>query len=84
MHGARSWIHINSDGLATFINVKCRGRYWIILSLPLTQDKHSFGAIDQFLDDFNTVGHNEHWKPESIDNNSWRAEAIHLKAGSHL
>ena len=82
--GARSWIHIDSDGLATFIDVKCGGRYWILFSPPLTQDKHSFGAIDQFLDNFNTVGYDERWKPESVDDNSWRAEAIHLKAGSRL
>jgi hypothetical protein len=51
--GAWHYIHIDSDGLGTFIDVKCGGKWWVVFSPPTKLGKHGFGAIDTFLNTFN-------------------------------
>ncbi len=72
--GGRHWVHIDSDGLATFIDVRCGGKWWIIFTPLEGQDKYIFASIDQFFDGFETIN------PPG----RYSAEAIYLTPGTRL
>lgn len=86
--GARHWIHIVSDGLGTFVDVKCGTQWWIIFGPPENQGKYAFGSVEMFLDDFDTNGIQEgrFWIDGDGNrrDNAWVAEAVLLSAGSRL
>ncbi len=73
-HSARHHTHIDSDGLGTYVDVRCGGKWWIVFCPFDGQDEHSFSSIDAFLDNFDT----------SSPDNRWRAEAVHLTPGTRL
>ena len=73
--GARHWIHIDSDGLGTFVDVKCGAKWWILFTPLEGQDKHAFSSIDQFLNDFDVV---------RLTDGRWEAEAVYLTEGNRL
>jgi len=83
--GARHWIHIDSDGLGTFIDVKCGGKWWVVFSPPAKLGKHGFGAIDTFLNNFNVDGENKgRFGDEVDDDDRWIAEGVYLSEGTRL
>lgn len=69
--GARHWIHIDSDGLGTFVDVRCGGKWWIVFT---SDDNQAFASIDQFFGNFRTT---------KIPKN-WVAEAVYLTPGTRL
>ena len=84
--GARHWIHIDSDGFGTFIDVKCGGKWWILFGPSVGGTKKDFAEIDTFLDNFDTnaeIGGRFDLKVEK-NNTFWVAEAIYLSPGTRL
>jgi hypothetical protein len=71
--GARHWIHIDSDGLGTFVDVLCGGKWWILFCPPKGKSKTAFGSIDIFLNGFETDAPGP-----------WVAEAVYLAPGTRL
>ncbi len=84
--GGRHWIHIDADGLATFIDLQCGGKWWIVLCPPEHLGKHGFASIRTFLGGFDTNGVDQaRWGPRQDGNqDQWRAEAIYLTEGTRL
>ncbi len=82
--GARSWLHLDSDGLGTYIDVQCGGRWWITLN----STKDTFGSIEYFLNGFDTNGIDQgRWDSNSMEldeNRDWTAEAVFLSKGTRL
>lgn len=89
--GARHWIHIDSDGFGTYLDVQCGGKWWITFNPPATKDKMAFADIFQFLDGFDTNAENDsYWaiaadgEKEIDEATAWVAEAIYLSPGTRL
>jgi len=72
--GARSWIHIDCDGLSTVVDPLCGGRLWLLYSPHDEYEDNIFGDIDQFFHEFD-VTNPPHY---------WRVEAVYLQAGTRL
>jgi hypothetical protein len=53
--GARHWIHIDSDGLATNVDVLCGIRWWLLFTPSETFDLTNFGDLDQFFFEFDVT-----------------------------
>ena len=80
---ARHWIHIDSDGLGTFVDVQCGGKWWILFGPADGETKDAFGFIDQFLNDFDTRSERaDEWG--STSEGLWLAEAVYLSPGTRL
>jgi hypothetical protein len=71
---ARHWTHIDSDGLATFVDVINGEKIWILLKPYLDGEPDPSGHIDVYLEDFN---------PAQV-NPTWEAEAVLLTPGTRL
>jgi hypothetical protein len=71
--GARDWIHIDSDGLGTYVDVQCGGKWVLIFTPSDMYDVTSFADIKQFMK----------FNPSALDDR-WMVEAVYLKAGSRL
>ncbi len=69
--GLRHWVHINCDGLGTFIYVACGGK-WILFRLHMLGEPDSTGYVDLFLDDFD---------PAMVVK-TWDAEVVFLMTGT--
>ena len=86
--GARHWIHIDSDGLGTYIDVKCGGKWWILFVAPDGQTKKTFSWVDTFLGDFETnpeLGGRWDLKAKAGQQGDlWVAEAVYLTPGTRL
>jgi hypothetical protein len=84
--GARHWIHIDSDGLGTFIDVQCGGKIWIVFSPPANRGKYDFASIEQYLDFEVTPSEGGCWDVdiEPKDSEHWIAEAVYLSRGTRL
>ena len=84
--GARHWIHIDSDGLGTFIDVQCGGKWWILFGPPDGQSKAFFGSIETFLNNFDlNAEKGGRWDVEAdVDELPWVAEAVYLTPGTRL
>jgi hypothetical protein len=63
--GARHWIHIDSDGLGTFVDMRCGGNWWIIFTPP-DGDKYALASIDQFLGNFDITRVPDQWVVEAV------------------
>jgi hypothetical protein len=72
--GARSWIHIDCDGLATIINVVSGARAWMVYTPDDPPSDSNFGEIDLFIDDFDVT------RPPR----DWRVEMVYLQPGTCL
>jgi hypothetical protein len=72
--GARHWIHIDSDGLATNVDVLCGIRWWLLFTPSETFDLTNFGDLDQFFFEFDVTHPPEHWT----------VEAVYLQPGTRL
>jgi len=80
--GALHFLHIDCEGLGTFIDVKCGEKIFFvprpnILSHPSpSRDGHdTFGNLELFLEDYS---------PENPVRSLWSVEAILLSAGSRM
>jgi hypothetical protein len=88
--GGRHWMHVDSDGLGTFIDVKTGLKMWIVFSPPSAHSPHRFASIDTFLDGFDTNGVvGGRWDIDSrmIDSDNddrWIAEAVCLGKDTRL
>ena len=84
MRGARSWAHLDSDGMGTYIDVQCGGRWWITLN----SGRGAFGSIENFLNEFDTNGVDQgRWDVNSMvsdEHGDWIAEAVFLTRGTRL
>jgi hypothetical protein len=74
-NGALHYFHIDSDGLGTWVEVKCGLKLWVI-ARPKDDKVPSFSDIDAFL---KNIG--EGTCPNS---DSWIVEAVVLEPGSRL
>ena len=50
--GARHWIHLDSDGLGTFIDVRVGGKWWFLFALLDENGYSHFFSVRDFLVDF--------------------------------
>jgi len=82
--GARHWMHIDADGLGTFLDTKAGTKLWILFGHCTGGDRHMFGSTDIYLGGFDTNGINEGLWSRSVDDQSWRAEAVYLTPGTRL
>ena len=85
--GARHWIHIDSDGFGTYLDVQCGGKWWITFNPPAEKDKAAFADVFQFLDNFETNAEDGSYWALAAQNNettAWIAEAIYLSPGTRL
>lgn len=75
-NGARSWMHIDADGLATRFEVMC-GAKWIVIGRPPLADEtsHFFSDRSLFTGDFAV---------EDASSASWKYEALYLAPGAAL
>jgi len=81
-------MHIDSDGLGTFIKTQCGGKWWIIFGPPAGKTKHVFGSVSQFLASFDTNreegGRWDLDKEDIEEGDLWIAEAVYLSPGTEL
>lgn len=89
--GSRHWIHIDSDGLGTFVDTQCGAKWWILFAPPAGQSKHWFGSVELYLNGFDTNGINGgRWDlgnsgdPPDQGGDLWIAEAVYLTPGMRL
>lgn len=90
--GARHWLHIDSDGFGTYIDVQTGQKWWIVFNPPANGDKRAFGNIEQFLHQFDTNAEegsiwdidDDDSDTDSDEDRQWIAEAICLSEGSRL
>jgi hypothetical protein len=75
--GALHWIHIDSDGFATYIDVQTGGKLWIIARPKLSSGKgyNDFSQLNLFLDGFDIS--------DPCDD-KWDLEAVFLRKGTRL
>jgi hypothetical protein len=71
---SRHWMHIDSNGVATFIEVMCGGKWWILFKPDFHNDPDPSANTDLFLNDFDT----------STAVRTWDAEAVYLRRGTRL
>ena len=64
--GARHWIHVDSDGLGTIVDVLCGGRWWLLFTPSKNFDLTNFGDIDHFFFDFDVTNPPDHWDVEAV------------------
>ena len=72
--GARHWTHIDSDGLGTFIDVRCGGKWWFLLETADVNQGTHFCSIRDFLNDFDN----------KTVSNKFHVEAVYLTPGTRL
>lgn len=72
--GSRHWVHLDSDGLGTFVDVRSGKKWWILLKPHLEGEVWPSAHVDLFLNDFDP----------SIAVKTWDAEAILLTPGTRL
>ncbi len=85
--GGRHWIHVDSDGLGTYIDVQCGGKWWIIFCPPDGQTKYAFSEILTFLNSFDTnaeLGGRWELRTGEQEQFPWVAEAVYLTPGTRL
>jgi hypothetical protein len=83
--GARHWIHIDSDGMGTYIDVQCGGKWWILFCPPDGQTKLTFSWVETFLGQFDIKSQAGRWDTKNtLVNDLWVAEAIYLAPGTRL
>jgi hypothetical protein len=74
--GARSWSHIDADGLATRFEVMCGAKMFVMGRPPLTdEDDHFFSDRRLFTGDFAV---------EDATSAKWKYEAVYLAPGAAL
>lgn len=72
--GARSWTHLDCDGMATFVDVICGKKYWILFRPHLEGEADPFAHVDLYLHDYDPA----------ISVDTWDAEAVLLEPGTRL
>ncbi len=72
--GARHWVHIDCDGLGTFVNVLCGLKLWMLFKPHLHGEPDSTAHVDLFLDDFDPA----------VAVKTWDVEAVLLTPGTRL
>ena len=72
--GALHWIHVDADGLGTFVDMRCGGKWWLLFTPPVGQSQmEAFGRVDH-LRDFDV---------KNLDI-GWLVEAVYLTPGTRL
>jgi hypothetical protein len=80
--GARSWTHIDADGLGTRFEVAC-GAKWIVIGRPLLSDDDSDGlTICKFFSDRRLFTGD--FAVEDASSAVWQYEAVYLAPGTAL
>jgi hypothetical protein len=79
--GARSWMHIDADGLATRFEVMC-GAKWIVIGRPPVTDEENNDFINHFFSDRRLFTGD--FAVEDAGSASWKYEAVYLAPGSAL
>jgi hypothetical protein len=74
-NGALHYLHIDSDGFGTWVEVQCGLKLWVIVR-PKDGTVPSFTDIDGFLKDFG--------EGNSPNQDQWTCEAVVLAPGSRL
>lgn len=72
--GSRHWPHIDSDGLATYIDVVTGMKFWILFHPHLDNEPEPSAHVDLFLNDFDP----------SVAVKTWDAELVVLTPGTRL
>ena len=72
--GARHWVHVDCDGLGTYINVLCGLKLWLVFKPHLHGEPDSMAHVDLFLDDFDPA----------VVVKTWDVEAVLLTPGTRL
>lgn len=72
--GSRHWPHLDSDGLATFLDLLTGRKLWILLRPHLDNEPDAASHVDVFLDDYDP----------SVVVKTWDAEAVFLTPGTRL
>jgi len=72
--GSRHWPHLDSDGLATYVELLIGKKLWILFRPNLDNEPDAGAHISVFLDDFDT----------SVAVKTWDAEAVVLTPGTRL
>jgi hypothetical protein len=72
--GSRHWVHLDSDGLATFVDVIHGKKWWILLRPHLEGEPDPSAHVDLYLNDFDPA----------VAVKTWEAEAVLLTPGTRL
>ena len=72
--GARHWVHVDCNGLATIIELLCGAKWWILFRPLMPGEPDPTAHVDLFLDDFDP----------SVVVKTWDAEAVLLRPGTRL
>ena len=72
--GARHWMHLDCDGLGTFVDVVCGGKWWLLFKPHLEGESQSSAHTDLYLNDFDPA----------IAVETWDVEAVYLTPGTRL
>ena len=67
-------MHLDSDGTATFVDVKVGKKWWILLKPHLDGELDPSAHVDLYLNDFDPA----------IAVKTWEAEAVLLTPGTRL
>jgi hypothetical protein len=79
--GARSWMHIDADGLGTRFEVVC-GAKWIVIGRPPLADENGDDFINHFFSDIRLFTGD--FAVEDASSASWQYEAVYLAPGTAL
>jgi hypothetical protein len=72
--GSRHWVHVDSDGLATFVDPIAGKKWWILLRPHMEGEPDASAHIDLYLNDYDPA----------VVVKTWEAEAVLLAPGTRL
>jgi hypothetical protein len=83
--GARSWMHIDADGLATRFVVMC-GSKWIVIGRPPLADEDGDEEGDEYINHFFSDRRlfTGDFAVEDASSAPWKFEALYLAPGTAL
>lgn len=79
--GARSWMHIDADGLGTRFEVAC-GAKWIVIGRPPFKDEDKDDVNFSFFSDRRLFA--DDFAVEDASSALWKYEAVYLAPGTAL
>jgi hypothetical protein len=72
--GSRHWTHVDSDGLATYVQLRTGAKLWIVMKPDLDNEVDAAAHVDLFLNDFDPA----------VVVGTWDAEVVFLTPGTRL